>query len=61
MDKYIERLDSQKFSEFYNWLQKGNEICNLTTITDRNEVFIKHFLDSILPKNILMKGRIVLK
>lgn len=56
MDRYIEMLDCQKFSEFYNLLQEGNKICNLTTILDREEVFIKHFLDSILPKKYFDEG-----
>ncbi len=51
----IEKLECEKFAEFYNLLQEGNKICNLTTILDREDVFIKHFLDSILPEEYFEK------
>ena len=56
MDKYIESLKAEKFEAFYQLLQKGNEICNLTTIVDREQAFIKHFLDSILPEKYFNEG-----
>lgn len=37
-----------KFESFYNMLIEANTITNLTTITDKQEVFVKHFIDSII-------------
>lgn len=36
-----------KFDKYYNKLIEVNEYMNLTAITERNEVFNKHFLDSL--------------
>lgn len=35
------------FERYYMFLSEWNDKINLTSITDRNEVFIKHFADSI--------------
>ena len=37
----------KKFIAFYNMIISGNEKCNLTAITEVNEVVTKHFLDSL--------------
>lgn len=37
-----------KFEQFYDLLISENEKFNLTSITDKQEVYVKHFLDSIL-------------
>lgn len=37
---------SDKFEQFENLLLEYNKKCNLTSITDKKGVFIKHFLDS---------------
>lgn len=39
----------EKFEIYYKNLIETNKIHNLTSITDENDVIIKHFLDSILP------------
>lgn len=39
----------QQFALYYELLIKGNEQLNLTTITEQNEVYLKHFYDSITP------------
>lgn len=36
-----------KFEKYYNYLIEYNNNVNLTAITDKNEVYIKHFLDCI--------------
>ena len=41
-----EQID--KFNVYYNLLIKWNEKMNLTTITVYEDVFKKHFLDSVL-------------
>lgn len=52
MDKLIEKhLD--KFNLYYEYLIKENEKYNLTAITDKEEVFIKHFADSLSLNKII--------
>lgn len=36
-----------QFEQYYQFLIAKNEVMNLTTITDKEEVYTKHFLDSI--------------
>lgn len=50
MQKYIELIKNNvdKFGVYYQELVSYNEKVNLTAITEENEVYIKHFLDSIL-------------
>ena len=43
-DKQVEQ-----FEIYYNFLVEENEKYNLTAITEKNEVAIKHFVDSVLP------------
>ncbi len=38
---------SIQFESYYQFLTKQNEVMNLTAITDKEEVYTKHFLDSI--------------
>ena len=47
----IEKIKERnaEFEKYYSWLIEYNSKVNLTAITEKNEVFIKHFLDSILP------------
>ncbi len=40
-----------EFELYFNELINFNSHTNLTAITEKNEVFVKHFLDSILPIN----------
>lgn len=40
--------NNRKFDEYYTQLIEYNEKVNLTAITEREEVFIKHFYDSCL-------------
>ena len=44
----LTEIQIQQFDMFYNELIEYNKKTNLTRITDRNEVDIKHFLDSLL-------------
>ena len=39
----------EQFATYYNKLIEFNKKVNLTRITDKNEVYIKHFFDSITP------------
>ena len=48
---YLEQINGQYFSKFekmYEMLSERNKICNLTAICEKNDVFLKHFLDSVL-------------
>ena len=47
----IELTDRQKdqFERYFELLVEWNEKINLTAITDKNEVYLKHFYDSIAP------------
>ena len=37
------------FNQFFQLLIEGNKVCNLTAITEEDEVIEKHFFDSIYP------------
>ena len=47
----IELTDRQKdqFERYFQLLVEWNEKINLTAITEKNEVYLKHFYDSIAP------------
>ncbi len=42
-DENLQKLDS-----FYDLLTEGNKVMNLTAITERDEVTVKHFADSLI-------------
>ncbi|MBE7074160.1 MAG: 16S rRNA (guanine(527)-N(7))-methyltransferase RsmG [Clostridiales bacterium] len=42
-------IQLNQFELYYHYLVEENEKFNLTAITDKNEVVIKHFVDSVLP------------
>ena len=44
MDRII---NNPKFKLYYDFLVSENEKYNLTSITEKNEAYIKHFYDSI--------------
>lgn len=46
-EEYLNKLE--KFREI---LTEYNKKCNLTSILDKKEVYIKHFLDSIMPEEL---------
>lgn len=50
LDKYYRLIDENKeaFEEYYRELVEYNNKVNLTAIVERNDVYTKHFLDSIL-------------
>ena len=50
LDLTAEQLN--KFDIFYELLISENEKYNLTAITDKTEVYVKHFIDSILVQNL---------
>ena len=46
-----------KLAIYYNFLLQENEKFNLTSITEQNDVIFKHFLDSVLPIDMLEKNK----
>lgn len=57
--KYGYQLSSkqvEQFENYFKFLIEENEKYNLTAITERGDVFYKHFLDSILPEKFFDKG-----
>ena len=45
--------NNELFEKYYSFLVSENEKYNLTSITDKKEVYIKHFLDSISLENVV--------
>ena len=62
-NKYGITLSDQQLKQFegyYNYLVEENEKFNLTAITEKNEVVIKHFIDSVLPfRDIPQKAKVI--
>lgn len=50
-DRGIELTEQQvtQFQKYFSFLVETNEHVNLTAITEEEDVYLKHFLDSILP------------
>lgn len=48
----VDEIKSRQFEIFYKLLIEENEKYNLTAITERKDVYIKHFLDSILVEKL---------
>ncbi len=54
-------LDNPKFRDYYHYLIEINQVMNLTRITEPNEVYYKHFYDSIiLAKHLDLKNKTLL-
>ena len=52
----ISEEKAKTFSNYYNEIIDYNEKVNLTSITKKEDVYIKHFLDSVLPINFFKKN-----
>jgi 16S rRNA (guanine527-N7)-methyltransferase len=58
-EQYGLNLTEEKISRlntFGSYLREVNEVMNLTTVTDEGEMWIKHFLDSILGEQFFPQG-----
>lgn len=55
---YIEKVEL--FEKYYSLLTKWNEKINLTAITEKEEVFLKHFEDSLIGEKFIKKGSTVI-
>lgn len=51
--------NNPQFETYYNELIEYNKNVNLTAITEKQEVYLKHFLDSVLPINEIKKNATV--
>ncbi len=60
MDKISKEMN-EKFEILCDFLLEYNEKVNLTSIKEKNEVFIKHFLDSVLGEKLFFKGANVIE
>ncbi len=47
------------FEEYYKTLIEYNSAFNITTITDREEVYLKHFVDSVVNVELLKSGKLL--
>ncbi|MBO5395164.1 MAG: 16S rRNA (guanine(527)-N(7))-methyltransferase RsmG [Clostridia bacterium] len=45
----LSEKQAEQFEQYYTYLVEENEKFNLTAITEKNDVVIKHFIDSVLP------------
>lgn len=46
-------INNDSFKKYYEFLKEENEKYNLTTIIEENEVYYKHFIDSLSVENIV--------
>lgn len=61
IDIEISEEQLSKFLDFYTFLLKKNKVMNLTTITEKQDVVIKHFIDSIyIMKNVSLSKKQIL-
>lgn len=61
-NKYgIELSESQaeKFGLYYNLLTEYNGKFNITSVTEEKEVYIKHFIDSVIGIKFINKGNLI--
>ena len=45
-----------KFEQYYELLIEWNQKMNLTTIIKKEDVAVKHFIDSVIPADLILKG-----
>lgn len=64
ISEYIERTEGglrEKFDLFCDFLLDYNQKVNLTAIKERNQVFEKHFIDSLAGESLFFKGARVIE
>ena len=60
MEHILKALEDDRFFKYYEELISYNEKVNLTAITDKEEVYIKHFYDSLLGAEFISENATVL-
>jgi 16S rRNA (guanine527-N7)-methyltransferase len=64
IEKYknlIETTFSDKFEKLYNLLIEHNKMYNLTAICEKEDVYLKHFLDSVAGESYFKRGANVIE
>lgn len=62
LEYYLKKIlaNEAKFEIYYNFLIEYNKNVNLTAITQKQEVFTKHFLDSVLAEKFIpQKAKVI--
>ena len=59
--EYENALKGEKFFDFFQILTEHNKMYNLTTVIEQKDVFIKHFLDSVVGEKWFFKGANVIE
>jgi len=52
----LTELQESQFETYFNFLVEYNEKVNLTAITEKEDVYIKHFFDSCLAKDLIKQN-----
>ena len=55
----LDGIKEKKFDLYYELLVFYNEKFNITAITERKEVYIKHFVDSLLGREKFISGKLI--
>lgn len=58
-DIYLDSIKKEKFEKYYELLVYYNGKFNITSITDKREVYVKHFLDSIIGGKLIFGKTVV--
>ena len=61
-EKYNIKVTAEQeklFEKYYELLIKYNSMFNLTAITEKRDVYIKHFIDSVLGVDKLISGKLI--
>ncbi len=54
-NKFINSENVDKFEDFYTFFSESAQKFNLTSVTEKEEVYIKHFIDSLYGKSLISK------
>ena len=63
MENYVQKKYKEKeelFEKYYKLLREWNKKINLTSITEKEEVYLKHFEDSLIGEKFIKKGSTVI-
>lgn len=55
-NKFINSENVDKFEDFYTFFSESAKKFNLTSVTEKEDVYIKHFIDSLYGKALIEKG-----
>lgn len=55
----LNQFQCEKFEKYYELLIQYNKMFNLTAITEKDEVILKHFIDSAIGSNFINSGKLI--